>query len=186
MISNSCLPSDRRSSRAREQNETMLPAPSENSDKGPARKRPSVGFARQSDVPPSLPSVPRLPPITNSLRHRSIPVSILHPFRRYPSLAKLQNSSMCDYPLLYAATPCFSVLGVRDVAGIEGDFADGERMLPGHLPLRAISSYDWRARIAVPPLSYADPPLVDVRPLPCHSWEPSSLDSTYPCPTLSF
>ena len=58
---------------------------------------------------------------------------------------------MRDHPLLYATTPWFSALGVRDFAGIECDFADGAGMLPGHFPLRFISSYHWRARICVPP-----------------------------------
>lgn len=49
---------------------------------------------------------------------------------------------MRDYPFLYAATPLFSALAVRDVAGIERDFSDVAEMLPEHLPLRAISSYD--------------------------------------------
>ena len=49
---------------------------------------------------------------------------------------------MRDYPLLYASAPWFSALEVRDVDNIECNFADGAGMLPGPLPLRAISSYD--------------------------------------------
>ena len=47
--------------------------------------------------------------------------------------------------------PWFCNLGVRDPVSIENKFADGAGMLPGHLPLMAIHSYDWRSRIAIPP-----------------------------------
>ena len=131
---------------------TILPHFSGHSDEGLTGKPPGVGFSRQSDVHPSLPSTPRLPPITNP------PVPSFNPVfnptstpLRYPLLAELQDSSMRDYPLLYATNPWFSALSVRDVVGIELEFADGAGMLPGHLPLPAISSYDWLARIAVPP-----------------------------------
>ena len=58
---------------------------------------------------------------------------------------------MRQHPLLFAAAPWFCDLGLRDAVGIANNFADGAGMLPGHLPLVAIRTYDWRARIAVPP-----------------------------------
>lgn len=53
-------------------------------------------------------------------------------------------------PLLSGAAPWFLDLGVRVDIKIKKNYADGAGMLPGHVPLVAIRSYDWRSRIAVP------------------------------------
>ena len=58
---------------------------------------------------------------------------------------------MREHPVLFATTPWFCNLGVRDTVNVENKFADGAGMLPAHLPIMAIHSYDWEARIAIPP-----------------------------------
>ena len=58
---------------------------------------------------------------------------------------------MCEHPLSFATAPWFCDLGVRDTVSIENKIPDAAGMLLGHLPLKAMHSYDWRARIAIPP-----------------------------------
>ena len=72
--------------------------------------------------------------------------------RHFPFLELLQDKSMRQRPALFATAKWFSVTGVRDYIDIEHSFADGAGMLPGNLPLQAIRSYDWLARIAIPHL----------------------------------
>ena len=62
---------------------------------------------------------------------------------------------MREHPLLFATALWFCHFGVCDTVSIENEFADGSGMLPGYLPLVAIHSYDWRARIAIPPSIFA-------------------------------
>ena len=66
---------------------------------------------------------------------------------------------MRQYSALFATAKWFSVVGVRDLAGIDRTFADGAGMLPGNLPFQAIQCYDWLARISIPPsiLSHTSP-----------------------------
>ena len=129
-----------------------LPSSSNPAVEHTVRGRPGVGFPHSPSIHSDLPSIPRHPP------NADVPEPAFHPGlhptlppQRYPSLMELHDNSMRDYPLLYATAPWFSALKVRDVDNIECNFADGAGMLPGPLPLRAISSYDWRARIATPP-----------------------------------
>ena len=122
---------------------------------------PGVDHARRPSAPWELLPVPRLPPLSNISapgfhpgRDPHAPVT-----RRFPSLELLQNKSMRQHPALFATAKWFSVTVVRDYIDIDHSFADGAGMLPGNLPLQAIRSYDWLARIAIPPsiLSHTSP-----------------------------
>ncbi|CDF32986.1 unnamed protein product [Chondrus crispus] len=101
---------------------------------------------------PWFPSIPRLPPSDPPSQPIFQPTPQINPSpRRYASLAELHDKSMRAHPLLLAAAPWFCDLGVLDSVNIENKFANGAGILPGHLPLVGIHSYDWRAGIAVPP-----------------------------------
>ena len=115
-------------------------------------KRLDVGHPSQPRAFCGLPSVPQLPPEIPP----SPPVYGLTPQNnpppcRYSSPTELHDKSMREHPRLFATAPWFCDLGVRDTVNIDNTFADGASMLPGYLPLMAIQSYDWRARIAIPP-----------------------------------
>ena len=115
-------------------------------------KRLGVGHPSLPRAFRGLPSVPRLPPgepPSQPVRPLAPPTN--PPPRRYSSLAELHDKSMREHPLLFATAPSFYDLGVRETVNIENKFTDGAGMLPGHFPLMAIHSYDWRARFAIPP-----------------------------------
>lgn len=71
--------------------------------------------------------------------------------RHYPSLHEFENKSMEDHPLLFAAAKLFSPIGVREFDDIRHEFADAVGLLPGNLPVQAISPFDLCSRIFIPP-----------------------------------
>ena len=129
----------------------MPSPPTVSSDEAPPRKRPGVGFLRKPKIPQSLPSVPRLPPVTNPADpafHPGYHASCVA--RRYPSLDELQDKSMRNHASLFASAQWFSSVSIRDLDDIRNTFSDAAGMLPGNLPMQALYTFDWRTRIAVP------------------------------------
>ena len=121
----------------------MLPSPWEHSDEAPSRKRPGVGFSQTPDIPRSLPSVPRLAPVTSSSEPAFQPGYYSSwVARRYPSLDELQDKSMRDHASLFASAQWFSSVGIRDLDDIQNNFADAAGILPGSIPMQALYTFD--------------------------------------------
>ena len=131
----------------------MFPSSPSHSGSGTKRKRQGVGFSSTSRDPLGLPSIPPLPPDS---QHAGPAVHIdVDPnapsSRRYPSASELHGKTMRLNPVLFASAKWFSVIGACAFDDIAHTYADGAGMLPGQIPLQAIRSYDWLARIAIPP-----------------------------------
>lgn len=61
---------------------------------------------------------------------------------------------MCENPGLFFKAKWFCPDGLKDIAGIEAEYADPAGYLPCGITLQAISAPDWQLRIAIFPCHF--------------------------------